>query len=70
MEGLRTKVVYIGTGVKSAAENSYETVNNGSWKTLHFIHHVSIKGGENKGRNYTSTYIPGTDRNKTAKIQG
>ena len=68
MEGVRTKEAYNGTAFNDETQSIYETNNSGDWKTWYVIPLDDAKGVQNKGRGYTSAYVPGADHNKKAKI--
>ena len=63
MEGLKTKSAYIETVVKYKESSSYETRKSGAWKTRHGTPNDISKGGGNKFRRYTSTYVTGAYSN-------
>ena len=42
----------------------------GAYKTWHSRYHVGAKGGRSKGLNYTCTYPPRVNLNKSAEIEG
>ena len=67
MEGSRNKSAYIGAAVNPAAWGSYEIGKSGAYKAWQCGPHVSAKEGVNQGGRYTSTYVPGEYRNKTAE---
>ena len=67
MQDLRIEAAYSRTALNPAARGRYQTVKRGAGKTWHCSLHYKTKGGENKGRRYTSTNAPCAYRNTTAE---